>query len=481
MAESEGSTDLKEEENNSSTPSEDIVKFKDPLLTGLDRESDDDGMESLDLDASGRSDITVSRSSSLIANFRLDDYQDGELKDLFVFVDNPEKHSGTIETYITFRVSTKTTRSIFDSTDFCVRRRYNDFLWLRQKLEETYQTHLVPPLPEKHSLKRLDRFSADFLRVRQAALQKFLTRLADHPVLSFDKSFQAFLTSKAWEFQAHKKQVSGILTRVTDSLHNMGASYMMKNRPPEFMTMHDYVNTFSDKVAVMDRISSRILKEQTDYLSELNEWGPVYTLWSNSEDQLSSSLLCMSKTIDKCCHALKEVIDSTDDQLTQPLREYILYSECIKAVLRRRDAMQMEYDMIVDELNKKKEEREQVKTSDQTYSIGAFLGKDPEDVKQQKQEKLEQQIHELTCQMEMLNDRSVVANADLKSDMERWHKTKQHDMKEILVSMADQQIVYYEKCLAAWEDAIKSFQITGHKKGETTTEKPKDLPAESAT
>lgn len=34
----------------------------------------------------------------------------------------------------------------------------------------------------------------------------------------------------------------------------------------------------------------------------------------------------------------------------------------------------------------------QVKISDQTYSIGAFLGKDPEDVKQQKQDKLEQQI-----------------------------------------------------------------------------------------
>ena len=35
---------------------------------------------------------------------------------------------------------------------------------------------------------------------------------------------------------------------------------------------------------------------------------------------------------------------------------------------------------------------EQVKVSDQTYSIGAFLGKDPEDVKHQKQEKLSQQI-----------------------------------------------------------------------------------------
>lgn len=33
-----------------------------------------------------------------------------------------------------------------------------------------------------------------------------------------------------------------------------------------------------------------------------------------------------------------------------------------------------------------------MKSSDQTYSIGAFLGKDPEDVKQQKHEKLGQQI-----------------------------------------------------------------------------------------
>lgn len=56
----------------------------------------------------------------------------------------------------------------------------------------------LQPLPEKHSLRRLDRFSPEFLKVRQQALQKFLTRLADHPVLSFDKNFQVFLTAKAW-------------------------------------------------------------------------------------------------------------------------------------------------------------------------------------------------------------------------------------------------------------------------------------------
>lgn len=38
----------------------------------------------------------------------------------------------------------KTTRSEFDSQEYQVRRRYNDFIWLRQRLEESHPTHLVP-------------------------------------------------------------------------------------------------------------------------------------------------------------------------------------------------------------------------------------------------------------------------------------------------------------------------------------------------
>lgn len=38
----------------------------------------------------------------------------------------------------------QTTRSEYDDSEYSVRRRYNDFLWLRQRLEETYPTHLVP-------------------------------------------------------------------------------------------------------------------------------------------------------------------------------------------------------------------------------------------------------------------------------------------------------------------------------------------------
>lgn len=64
------------------------------------------------------------------------------------------------------------------------------------------------------------------------------------------------------EFHSAKKEGSGFMSRVADSFHNMSAAYMMKNRPPEFTVMNDYITMFSEKLGVLDRISQRISKEE---------------------------------------------------------------------------------------------------------------------------------------------------------------------------------------------------------------------------
>ena len=46
-------------------------------------------------------------SSSLLNRLQLDDDMDGETRDLFVTVDDPKKHVCTMETYITYRITTK--------------------------------------------------------------------------------------------------------------------------------------------------------------------------------------------------------------------------------------------------------------------------------------------------------------------------------------------------------------------------------------
>ncbi|XP_071851145.1 sorting nexin-7-like isoform X2 [Apostichopus japonicus] len=378
---------------------------------------------------------------------------DQDTHDVFITVDDPRKHVTKMETYATYKVSTKTTRGDFDQPEYSLRRRYTDFLWLRQKLEETQPTHLVPPLPEKHSMK-LDRFGTEFLTTRQRALNKFMTRISEHPTLSFNEYFKIFLTAKAWELSSYRKQSPSVVFRLGSSVKANASAYMLKNRSPEYTMMGEYVHTFGDKMGSVDRISQRILKEQIVYQEDLTNYGPAYRLWSDWEVDLSDILNAFASSIDKCAKSMETLIQGQELYFVPLIKEYMLYAESVKTVLKKRDLFQVEYELAVEEITRKKNEREQVKISDQNYSIGAIMGKDPQEVKEEKGVKLETQIEKLQTQVEFLNDKTECANADLKADVDRWHRNKRKDTKDAFIGMAGRHITYYENMLSAWEDVM---------------------------
>ncbi|XP_053558655.1 sorting nexin-30 isoform X2 [Bombina bombina] len=363
-------------------------------------------------------------SSSLLNRLQLDDDLDGETRDLFVTVDDPKKHVCTMETYITYRVTTKTSRTEFDLPEYSVRRRYQDFDWLRNKLEETQYTHFIPPLPEKFVVKGVvDRFSEEFVETRRRALDKFLKRIADHPVLSFNEHFNVFLTSK--DLNSHKKQGITLLSKMGESVRYVTSGYKLRNRPGEFSGIADYLDTFSLKLGTIDRIAQRIIKEQVEYLVELREYGPVYSTWSGLEGELREPLEGVSACIGNCSTALEEQTEDMTEDFLPVLREYILYSESMKGVLKRRDQVQADYEAKLDAAALKREERTgtQVPTDAEKYQ-----------------------------------DKVECFNADLKADMERWQNNKRQDFRQLLMGMADKNIQYYEKCLTAWESIIPLLQ-----------------------
>ncbi|CAI5796636.1 sorting nexin-30 isoform X1 [Podarcis lilfordi] len=298
-------------------------------------------------------------SSSLLNRLQLDDDLDGEMRDLFVTVDDPKKHVCTMETYITYRVTTKTTRAEFDLPEYSMRRRYQDFDWLRNKLEESQPTHLIPPLPEKFVVKGVvDRFSEEFVETRRKALDKFLKRIADHPVLSFNEHFHVFLTAK--DLHAYKKQGMALLSKMGESVKYVTGSYKLRSRPVEFAAIGDYLDTFSLKLGTIDRIAQRIIKEEVEYLVELREYGPVYSTWSGLEKELSEPLEGVSACIGNCCTALEELSEDMTEDFLPVLREYMLYSESMKNVLKKRDQVQAEYEAKLEAVVLKREDRPKV-------------------------------------------------------------------------------------------------------------------------
>ncbi|KAF2984505.1 hypothetical protein EK904_003450, partial [Melospiza melodia maxima] len=366
--------------------------------------------------------------SSMINQYK---FEDGpELRDLFITVDDPESHITAIETFITYRVVTKTTRGEFDSSEYEVRRRYQDFLWLKSKLEEAHPTLIIPPLPEKFIMRGMvERFSDEFIETRRKALHKFLNRIADHPTLTFNEDFKIFLTAQAWELSSHKKQGPGLLSRMGQTVRAVASSVRgaVKNRPEMFTEMNNYMETFSQKINLLDKIAHRIYKEERDYCSEMKEYGPIHTLWSASEEAIGDSLKGLAGCIERCCRATERRMAGLSEHLLPMLHEYVLYSDILMGVLKRRDQIQGELDSKVDALANKKTEKD---------LFSEEIGK--------------------------LEDKVERANNALKADWDRWKQNMQWDMRSTFTNVAENNLRYYEECLAAWESFLASQTVDLH-------------------
>uniref|UniRef100_A0A673B4W5 Sorting nexin 7 n=1 Tax=Sphaeramia orbicularis TaxID=375764 RepID=A0A673B4W5_9TELE len=349
--------------------------------------------------------------SSLVNQYRLEEEEEqpgADAKDFFITVDNPESHVTAIETFIMYRVVTKTTRSEFDSSEYEVRRRYQDFLWLRGRLEESHPTLIVHPLPEKFVMKGMvERFNDGFIETRRKALHRFLNKISEHPVLSYSQHFKVFLTAQ--ELTSHRKQGPGFLSRMGETVRAVANSVRgLRSRPEEFSVMQEYVDHFSTKICSVDKVTQRIIKEQREYLDELRQYGPTYTQWAELEEDLAEPLKGVADCVERCSQETEEQIQQLSEVLVPALHEYVLCAETLKAVMRRRDNIQAEFEAKNEALASRKADQ------------------DAEEV-------------------DGLAERVEVANTTLKEDWSRWQKAMRTDLRSALISTTEKNVDYYEK------------------------------------
>ncbi|KAK7881844.1 hypothetical protein WMY93_030253 [Mugilogobius chulae] len=363
--------------------------------------------------------------SSMTNQYHLDQEEPDEnlkQRDLFISVDNPESHVTAIETFIMYRVLTRTTRPDFDSSEVEVMRRYQEFSWLRSKLEESHPTLIIPPLPEKFVVKGMvERFSEDFIETRKRALHRFLQKISVHPVLSHSPHLKAFLTAQ--DLTPHKKQGPGLFSRMGDTVRSMAQSVRgSRGRPQEFCTLQDYVDRFSTNISSVDKVTQRIIREQREYVDELHQYSPAYSQWAELEEGLSEPLQGVSRSLELCAQETDAQAQDLSDVLVPVLHEYVLCADTLRTVLRRRDNIQTDFEVKNEALATKK------------------VDQDMEEV-------------------EALSDRLEQANQALRTDWRHWRSNLRSDVRTALVSAADRNLQYYEKCLAVWESFLLSQKV----------------------
>ncbi|CAG9829286.1 unnamed protein product [Diabrotica balteata] len=376
-----------------------------------------------------------------------------ENSDLCVKIDNPQKHLETLETYITFRITTKVARIEFSDNEYVAHRRYNDFLWLRQKLVECHPFCIVPPLPGKHSLiGQLDRYSKDFILLRMKALNVFITRVTKHPILSCNEHFKVFLTAKSADFTLHRRQRHPVQQKIRTFNHGNSSHSVLKNKHMEFDKTKAYLTTLSEKLSSIEKISSRINKERCEYVSELNSYHPIFTTWATSEPELSEMLQNIGSAMERSSAAQNALVQSYSNTVGNPIKDFLSYIDIAQETLRKRESYQYAYEVSVEDLNKRHSEKDKLVAISQNPSqaaAGFSLWK--QSSCDDKLEKLGSYIPQLIKKVESNQDNLECANESLRSDLQRWHSEKQQCLKKILLDFVNKQINYYQATVNSWE------------------------------
>ena len=243
---------------------------------------------------------------------------------IIVKVSSPEKKEGGIfsKSYVSYLVETA-------PFDFRTRKRYSDFLWLRNTLSLVYSHCVIPPLCKKNYV---DRFSEALINKRMRSIEKFIQGLLIHPLIKNSQILYDFLsTEKETEFHK-KKQKYGKITAPTHVKEIKTIEGDIKISVTKEKEM--YLQNIEDNCNINEELLQKVTKSYKSLLllmSQVSEkmkeisglWKLVYEKSTKYFDihNTSQTYNILSKVMENWAEAEKQQIDI----LNINVREYFRY------------------------------------------------------------------------------------------------------------------------------------------------------------
>lgn len=95
--------------------------------------------------------------------------------------------------YFTYLITSTTNILDYGGSEFVVRRRFKDVVTLSDRLSEVYRGYFIPSRPDKSVVESQVMQKQEFVEQRRVALEKYLRRLAGHPVIRKSDELRVFL------------------------------------------------------------------------------------------------------------------------------------------------------------------------------------------------------------------------------------------------------------------------------------------------
>ncbi|KAM7224440.1 PX domain containing protein [Rhypophila decipiens] len=417
-------------------------------------------------------------------------------------VSDPHKENdGTKDAYVSYLITTKTTFSTFQKPKTAVRRRFTDFVFLYKVLCREYQACAVPPLPDKQRMEyvRGDRFGPDFTARRAYSLQRFLLRLALHPVLRRAGILHTFLESPDWNATMQSRSARGPTSAVGPELSPTGVgpggmgreggggmfdafadsfmnAFTKVNKPDRrFIEVKEKSDKLDEDLNHVEKVVARVARREADLETDLKDLAEQFQKLITLEPGVESSLHAFAASVEDTATGLKKLKDHTDQDYLGSLRDMVAYSGALKNLLKAREQKQLDYEQLTEYLNKSTSERDML-ASGSSYGGGSALGGaggfirskiedvrgvDHEQARRDRQRKVELRIDELTREVEVARTEADKFGDQVVHEVENFEWVKRVEFKRQFGGLADEHINFYGNTIDIWERYVQEMEKEG--------------------
>lgn len=352
--------------------------------------------------------------------------------------------------YVKYAIETRTNLPYFRSEKSNVERRFSDFLGLREKLSQKFlvEGYIIPPAPDKNVMatfqakmtKEESTASNDeFIERRKCALERFLNRIAQHPVLRTDPDFRDFLElqtelPRSTSTSALSKEgVKRLIGSLTDSVAKMG--YRMDEKD----------NWFIDKCLQLDNLDLQLRKlhSSVDALihhrriltNATGNFARSIAVLGNVEDYtpLSFDLSKLATTEEKVEQIYAGQVNSDLYLISELLRDYISSITAIRDVMQQRAKVYQNWQQSHQTLIRKREQ------------------KDRNDLPASKKEKLQQDIADLEARVQRGQDDFDKISGNIKKDVAKFEIDRVTEFRANILQYLESLIETQKQLINCWE------------------------------
>lgn len=260
-------------------------------------------------------------------------------------------------------------------------------------------------------------------------------------------------------------QGGGIVDAITDTLVN---TWSKVHKPDKrFIEVSERANKLAEDLSSVEKVAVRVARRQGDLETDYADLATQCQRLTTLEPAVESTLTSFAASVITTSQGFKSIRDHTDQNYITSLRDMDAYILAIKALLRNREAKQLDFEGLSEYLAKSAADRDLLASSHGSgMGASGFLrskvedlrGIDHEQSRRQRVRKLEVEIERLTGEVETAKKATEAFDEHTVKEVADFERIKAVEFKDTLGDLADAHVDFFDGTIETWEKFLEDMR-----------------------